>query len=333
MRFRPLVTLLILSYLYQTLYADYKESKWLRPSSVPQPKDNTLTPDRVLLGKYLYFDTRLSSDNTISCASCHNPSMGWSDQRAKSIGVEGKKGSRNSPTIINTAYQYSQFWDGRAKTLEEQALGPIESEVEMNMPIETLIKKLKKIDGYVELFKKAYPKEGITKSTIAKALASFERTILSTNAPFDNFIRGDKNAINSKAKEGFDLFKTKGHCVDCHDGFNFSDGSFHNLGLGDSDQGLVKSRKGVTYMFGAMKTPTLRDVTKSWPYFHDGSVKTLHEAVAICGNGGRFPDSKWLSSSLVDRGLNIDEIEKIVEFLRTLEGEPLEISIPKEFPK
>ncbi len=316
-----------------SLFADFIASDWLRPNSVPTPYDNELTPKRVELGKLLYFDKRLSKSNEISCATCHDPKLGWSDGLSKSIGHNGATGPRNSPTIINTAYQQHQFWDGRVKSLEEQALGPIETEVEMNMPLKELIPKLKKIDGYLKLFKEAYPKSEITKETLAKAIASFERTVVSTESAFDRYIKGDKNAISKDARDGFELFKNKGRCTDCHSGFNFTDGSFHNLGLGDEDKGRIKTRKGVEIPTGEMKTPTLRDITKTWPYFHDGSVKTLHEAVAICGNGGRFTNAKNLSLLIIDRDLNIDEIEKIVAFLRTLEGEEFNIHIPTKFPE
>ena len=323
------LTLLITS----SLFANTPTSEWLRPSSVPVPYDNQLTSKRIELGKLLYFDTRLSSSGEISCATCHNPELGWSDGVPKALGHKGAEGPRNSPTIINTAYQTHQFWDGRVNTLEEQALGPIENVVEMNMPLKKLIPKLKSIDGYVKLFNEAYPHEGITKVTLAKAIASFERTVLSTESAFDRYIQGDKNAISKDAKDGFTLFKSKARCTDCHSGFNFTDGSFHNLGLGDSDKGRIKTRKGVSTPTGEMKTPTLRDITKTWPYFHDGSVKTLHEATAICGNGGRFSDTPNLSLLIVDRGLSIDEIEKIVAFLRTLEGKEMDLNIPTKFPQ
>ncbi len=316
-----------------SLFANTLASQWLRPNSVPTPYDNQLTAKRVALGKLLYFDVRLSSANNISCATCHDPEMGWSDALPKAIGHNGAQGPRNSPTIINTAYQEHQFWDGRANSLEEQALGPIENVVEMNMPLNKLIPKLKKIDGYVKLFKEAYPNAQITKETLAKAIASFERTILSTESAFDRYIKGDKNAISQDAKDGFTLFRSKGRCTDCHSGFNFTDGSFHNLGLGDSDKGRIHIRKGISRGTGEMKTPTLRDITKTWPYFHDGSVKTLHEATAICGNGGRYPDTQNLSPLIIDRGLNIDEIEQIVAFLRTLEGKEMNLVIPTKFPQ
>jgi len=330
------LTFLILAVLLLSispLQAFGTSSEWIRPNSVPVPYDNRPTPQRIELGKLLYFDKRLSKSEKISCASCHNPELGWSDAEPKAIGHEGKIGPRNSPTIINTAYQTHQFWDGRVETLEEQALGPIEANVEMNMPLDILIPKLRKIKGYVKLFEKAYPGLGITKDTLAKAIASFERTILSTEAPFDRYIKGDKGAISKEAKDGFELFKEKGRCTDCHSGFNFSDGSFHNLGLKDGDKGRIEVRKGVKKATGAFKTPTLRDITKTGPYFHDGSVKTIHEAAAICGNGGRFSDAKGLSFFMIDRDLSIDDIEKLVTFMRTLEGEPMNIKIPTKFPK
>ncbi len=314
--------------------------KWLRPAEVPQPEDNKLTPERIELGKLLYFDKRLSSSGKISCATCHHPKHGWSDEKptSKAVGHEGRVGPRNSPTVLNTAYQRHQFWDGRAKSLEEQALGPIEADVEMNMPLDELIPKLRKIKGYVDLFEKAYPGEGITKETLAKAIASFERTVVSTIAPFDKYAMGDKDALTQKQKEGFELFKGKAHCVDCHDGFNFTDGSFHNIGLNDGElhgkelgRYLVKRRAA---WYGVMKTPTLRDVVKSGPYFHDGSAKTLEEVTHICGNGGRYEHNvKNKSTFMKNRGLTKDEISKIVAFLGSLKGPDLDIEIPTKFPQ
>ncbi|BBG66011.1 cytochrome c551 peroxidase [Hydrogenimonas sp.] len=307
-------------------------SKWIRPDTVPAPKNNRITPERIELGKFLYFDTRLSRDNTISCATCHNPALGWSDGEPKAVGIEGRRGPRNSPTVLNTAYQRHQFWDGRAKSLEEQALGPIQADVEMDMDLDKLVERLNGIKGYRELFEKAYPGEGITKDTIAKAIATFERTVVSTEAPFDRYVKGDENAISENAKKGFALFTGKGKCNNCHDGFNFTDGSFHNLGLGDSDIGRYKLKKRAAW-FHAFKTPTLRDVTLTAPYFHDGSIKTLEEATAVCGNGGRFYYSKNLSPLIVDRGLTPDEISLIVDFLKTLEGKPMNLEIPTSFPQ
>jgi cytochrome c peroxidase len=315
-------------------------SKWLRPAEVPQPKDNQLTKERIELGKLLYFDTRLSSSDAISCATCHHPQRGWTDLSPvpKAVGHEGRTGPRNSPTVLNSAYQRHQFWDGRAKSLEEQALGPIEADVEMNMPLEVLIPKLNKIEGYKKLFKEAYPESNgvITEEYLAKAIASFERTAVSQEAPFDKFIKGDKSAISEEAQEGFKLFTGKANCVSCHEGFNFTDGSFHNLGMHDGElvgkelgRYLVKRRAA---WYGVFKTPTLRDVAKSHPYMHDGSVKTLEEASIIC-NEGRFPNAKNISTQMPRADLSRDDISKIVTFMETLSGPDVPVDIPTTFPQ
>ncbi len=309
-------------------------SHYLKPKSISYPKDNPITPQKIELGKLLFFDKRVSKSNTISCASCHNPKLGWSDGLPKAIGDEGKKGRRNSPTIINSAYLESFFHDGRASSLEEQALGPIEAEVEMNMPLDELVKKLKNIKGYQKLFLEAFGQQGITKETIAKAIASFERTILSSETPFDKWIKGDDDAISSDAKDGFGVFIHKGRCGSCHDGFNFTNESFNNVGLGDkNDLGVYEISKNKSRIwYGAFKTPTLRDIEKSFPYFHDGSVKTLEEAVTICGNGGRKP-VKIRSPFFRDRELNTQEVQNVVFFLKTLTSTSQNIQIPLIFPE
>jgi cytochrome c peroxidase len=321
------------------VYATADMQKWLRPAEVPQPKDNKLTPQRVALGKLLYFDTRLSANGKISCATCHNPKRGWTDLIPVAKAIGAGRGPRNSPTILNSAYQSRQFWDGRARTLEKQALGPIEADVEMNSPLKDLIPKLNKIKGYVAMFNEAYPGEGgLTKKTLAKAIASFERTVVSTTSPFDKYAKGNKNAISETSEKGFELFKDKAHCMDCHDKFNFTDGSFHNIGLHDGElQGKELGRyltKRRAAWYGVFKTPTLRDVTKSGPYFHDGSVKTLKEAVTICASGGRYKNGvKNKSTYIVDRKLTDVEIDEIVSFLKTLSGPDIELNIPTKFPQ
>ncbi|MEA3383350.1 MAG: cytochrome c peroxidase [Campylobacterota bacterium] len=341
--FKVLASLLVASSLFTTSsFATEDMKKWLRPTEVPQPADNKLTPERIELGKLLYFDVRLSSSEKISCATCHHPKSGWSDLKPtpKAVGHEGRVGPRNSPVVLNTAYQNRQFWDGRVRTLEQQALGPIEADVEMNMPLEVLIPKLNKIEGYKTLFAEAYPKSNgvITEDYLAKAIASFERTVVSTDAPFDRYIKGDKSAVNQYVLDGFELFKGKAHCADCHDGFNYSDGSFHNIGLNDGElhgkeQGryLVKRRAS---WYGVMKTPTLRDIGKSAPYFHDGSVKTLKEATAICAAGGRYENNvKNKSTFMIDRKLTDTEINKVVAFLKSLTGPNMKLTIPTKFPQ
>jgi len=341
---KRIVTLLTATLLTATLFAGENNDtkKWLKPDRVPTPSDNPLTKEKIELGKLLYFDVRLSRDDSISCATCHHPKRGWTDlvPATKAIGFEGRRGPRNSPVVLNTAFQSRQFWDGRARSLEEQALGPIGAGVEMNMPIKQLIPKLNKIEGYKKLFKEAYPQSNgeITKEYLAKAIASFERTVISTEAPFDRYIKGDKKAISHDAQKGFELFKGKAHCTDCHDGWNFTDGSFHNVGLIDGElKGKELGRYNVKARpawYGVMKTPTLRDVTKSYPYFHDGSVKTLKEATVLCASGGRYEKGvKNKSDYMKDRKLTEKEVDQIVTFMKSLTGPDLDIKIPTKFPQ
>lgn len=335
-----LFSMLLVSLGLVELQAKTQKEEWLRPAEVPQPENNKLTPERIELGKLLFFDTRLSRDDTISCATCHHPKRGWTDLEpsSKAVGFEGITGPRNSPTLLNVAYNSRHFWDGRAKTLEEQALGPMQADVEMNMPIEVLIPKLNAIKAYVKLFEEVYPGEGLTKTTLAKAVASFERTIVSGLSPFDKYIQGDENSMTQEQIAGFELFKTKAHCTDCHDTFNFTDGSFHNIGL---SKGELKGKELGRYnlknrasWYGVMKTPTLRDVTKSAPYFHDGSVETLKESTEICSSGGRHKKGVHnKSDSMKDRGLSQKEKDAIEAFLRALESPDLDIKIPTKFPQ
>jgi len=298
---------------------DLKE--WVRPKEIPYPKDNPITKDKVALGKKLFFDPILSRANNIACSSCHDPVKGWSDADEVAIGDQGRKGTRNSPTILNSAYQYVYFWDGRAKSLEEQALGPIKAHVEMNLDPKEAVRKLQKNEEYQKQFKKVFPDEGITVKTLAQAIATFERTIVSGESRFDKWIEGDATKLNDDELEGFALFLDKADCVICHRGFNFTDNSFYNIGIDNGDIGreAVKKR---AFWHGAFKTPTLRNIENSAPYFHDGSVKTLEEAVEICAKGGRDKNATNKSEMLRDKNLTKDEIMKIVSFLKTL-SEPV----------
>ncbi len=307
---------------------------WLKSSTSVVPSDNPQNIQKIKLGKLLFFDKRLSSTDTISCASCHNPALGWSDGLKVAVGVEKRVGRRNTPTILNSVYLSSFFHDGRASSLEEQAKGSIESSVEMDMPIEKLVKKLQKIEGYEKFFIKAFKTKGITKEKILKAIASFERTIVASDTPFIRWVKGDKYAIGSTAKKGFEIFNNKGKCSSCHNGFNFTDESFNNIGLGDKkDLGVYEVTKGKSRVwYGAFKTPTLIGVELTAPYFHDGSIKTLKEAVTICGNGGRKP-VKIRSPFFRDRNLNKEDVVGVVAFLKTLTPLPFKIIIPKVFPK
>lgn len=308
-------------------------SKFLRPAEVPYPENNKPTAERVELGKLLFFDARLSKNNDISCATCHNPKTGWQDGVPLAVGDKGAVGSRNTPGILNAAYQMHQFWDGRAKSLEEQALGPIQADVEMNLSLDEALARLKNIKGYVQLFEKAYPGEGITKDTLAKAIASFERTIVSSDAPFDKYIKGDKNAISPEALKGWKVFSSdKGKCLNCHSGFNYTDGSFHNIGLNSEDTGRFKLKERDSW-FGAFKTPTLRDVAKTAPYFHNGSVKDLFTATDMCAQGGENHNVRNYSTALHRLDVTKEEVEYLVEFMKALSSPDMKIDIPTKFPQ
>jgi cytochrome c peroxidase len=303
---------------------------WLRPSAVPFPPDNAPNAARIELGKILFFDPRLSGSGFLSCATCHNPGMGWSDGLPTGIGHEFKKLGRATPTVLNAVYQPLLMWDGRKPNLEAQALGPIESAAEMNMPLDELVKRLSAINGYSPLFHKAYPGEGITKETVGKALASFERTIVSTDAPFDHWRKGSRKAMSESAVRGFELFQNKAACVKCHQGFNFSDNGFHNIGvrsLGDSeDEGRFAHRK-VKILKGAFKTPTLRDIELTAPYMHNGMYNTLEEVVDHYDRGG---DTKTnLSPNMTPLGLSEQEKKDLVAFMKSLTGPALRVEIPR----
>lgn len=263
-----------------------------RPKFISFPKDNPYTAAKAALGKKLYFDTRLSAANVQSCASCHSPSFGWGDGQPKGVGHLMKPLGRRSPTIINAAYGQIFMWDGRADTLEEQALGPIQSDVEMAMPMDTLLKRLKSMSEYAPLFEAAFPGKGISGETIGKAIATYERTIVSGIAPFDAWIDGDEKAISDSAKRGFEIFNTKGQCSSCHSGWNFTDDSFHDIGLTSEDIGRGKFLVGVIRAQHAFKTPGLREIAHRGPYMHDGSMATLEEVVEHYNHGGVSRESR-----------------------------------------
>jgi cytochrome c peroxidase len=303
--------------------------KYLRPAAAPAPADNKVTPDRVELGKALFFDPRLSGSNWISCATCHNPALGWSDGMATGLGHGMQRLGRATPTIVNTAFNPIQMWDGRKSTLEDQALGPIGADVEMNQPLPELVQKLESIAGYRKMFDKAYPGEGITTQTIAKAIASFERTVLSTESPFDRWRMGDQRAVSESAKRGFAVFTGKANCSVCHSGFNFTDNGFHNIGvkdLGAEDVGRFNERK-IASMKGAFKTPTLRDIALTAPYMRNGMYKTLEEVVDHYDRGGDVKEN--LSPNMKPLGLTAQERTDLVEFMKSLTGRPMQVAVPQ----
>ena len=294
-----------------------KETVITIPKGLPQirfPKDNVPTTEKIELGKQLYFDKRLSSDNTISCASCHDPAKGFSNAEQFATGVGGKKGGRNSPTVLNTAYNKFQFWDGRAGSLEEQALGPIQNPIEMNMKLEDVVKKLNGIKGYKDQFQKVFGTD-VTSEGIALAIASYERTVLSGNAPYDLFQAGDQKALSESAQRGLKLFKSKAACASCHSGPNFTDNGFHNIGLKDNNKDA--GRKAVSKLegdTGTFKTPTLREIAKTAPYMHDGSMKTLEEVMKHYNQGGI--DNPYLDEEIFPLKLTDEEVKDLITFLK-----------------
>lgn len=303
------------------------KKEYTRPSSIPFPKENPYSGDKADLGRKLFFDPRLSGANYISCATCHNPSFAWGDALPKGIGNGMTVLGRRTPTILNTAWAELLMWDGRFESLEEQALGPMSAPVEMNQNMEAIVTELATIPEYRTLFNLSFPGEGISVANIAKAIATFERTVVSGIAPFDRWVSGDEEAISESAKRGFDLFNNKANCVACHSGWNFTDGSFHDIGVADKDIGRGKQLPSIAPMQHAFKTPTLRNAVERAPYMHDGSLTNLHSVVAHYNDG--FVQRPSLSESIYKLGLTDPEKSDLVAFLKTLSSEDTLVSLPR----
>lgn len=287
------------------------------------PAGNPMTPEKVELGKMLYFDKRISKDGTISCATCHNPKEGWTERKDTSVGIHEQKGTRNSPTVLNAAYAAAQFWDGRAATLEEQALGPVENPIEMGNSMESVVAELAKIPEYQERFQKVFG-AGVTKEGFAMAIAAFERTVLSGNSPYDRYKNGDEQALTEAQKRGLDLFEGTG-CADCHTPPLFSSYQYRNAGVGIDQKNADLGRQVVTGKEsdkGRFRIPSLRDVADTAPYFHDGSAKTLEDAVALMAAGGKDnPNLAPELEAIRDAKLTEQDRKDLVAFLQALSGE------------
>jgi cytochrome c peroxidase len=290
-----------------------------------------MTPEKIELGKMLYFDKRVSKDGTISCATCHDPKRGWAEDEPTSTGIRGQKGGRNAPTVINAAYATSQFWDGRAATLEEQAVGPVANPIEMGSSMPAVVEKLSKIPEYQERFQKVFG-TGVTEKGFAQAIAAFERTIVSGDSAYDRFKAGDKKALSGAQKRGLKVFEKAG-CANCHSPPLFSDYDFHNAGVDAGKPKPDEGRKMVTKKdedTGAFRVPSLRDVAKTAPYFHDGSARTLEEAVALMAAGGK--DNPHRSSDfdpVREAKLTSKDQKDLVEFLKALSGKYPIVEPPK----
>ena len=305
---------------------------WLLPDQAPYPEDNKPTPARVELGKKLFFDPRLSGDGNMSCATCHSPLFGWSDGLPTARGFKSMVLGRASPVVTNSAFNTLQMWDGRKRSLEEQAIGPMESAVEMNMDLSGAVNMLKMSPTYRADFKKAYPNEPLSLKTLAKALASFERTVISNNSPFDRWVKGDKKAMTQQQVNGFRIFvdPDKGNCAVCHSSPNFSDSGFHNIGLAsygldNPDMGRY-AIKPIRSMKGAFKTPTIRDITLSAPYFHDGSAITLEDVVDHYVKGGEVKTN--LAPNMKALNLTAAEKSDLVAFMKALTTPPSPFVLP-----
>lgn len=310
----------------ETLSIKELKKAYSRPKNVPYLDDNPYTTEKELLGKNLYFDPRLSGSGMISCASCHNPSLGWSDGLEKAMGHGHKQLGRKSPTILNLAWTEKMMWDGRFSHLEGQALGPISSPDEMNMDMKSLPERLKAIPGYVSLFEKAFPKQEISNDLIARAIAVYERGVVSGQAPFDRWIKGDEKAITEDAKKGFALFNSKANCASCHSGWRFTDDSFHDIGLKSEDVGRGKFLKLKSQQF-AFKTPGLRNIAVRAPYMHDGSEKTLAQVIDFYDKGGHAKRDS-LSGLIKPLGLTDEEKMQLAKFMESLTSKDKAVEFP-----
>jgi cytochrome c peroxidase len=279
--------------------------------------------DKAGLGKLLFFDPLLSKNKAISCATCHKPEYAFADTSAVSKGFKDRKGSRNTPTAMNVLLQKAFFWDGRAKTLEEQALAPIENPVEMNLPIEEAVKRLQKSDRYNGYFKKIFKSEP-NRGNLAEALAAFERTLETSDSPFDSWkFSDDPDAVSESVKRGFVLFNTKGKCSQCHFGADFTQNEFRNVGLFNGKNLNDSGRMAITGKkedLGKFKTPSLRNVAVTAPYMHNGMAKTLDAVIDFYNDPDKIVPDAINRDSILSKPLGLTEEEKkdIKEFLLAL---------------
>jgi len=291
------------------------------------PRDNPMTAAKVTLGHQLFFEKRLSRDNTVSCASCHDPQQGWSNAARFATGVRDQQGGRSAPTIINAGYlsggsvrfaKLLQFWDGRSVDLEGQALGPIANPIEMDLTIPEAVDRLNSIEGYRAQFQEVFGTDA-TEDALAKSIAAFERTVLSGNAPIDRYLAGEEDALSDSARRGWALFNAgnRANCTACHKYPNFADGGFHNLGVGigaaqpDLGRFVVTDQEGDR---GRFKTPTLREIARTAPYMHDGSQATLEDVVEYYVKGG--VQNPQLDEEMKPLKLTDEEKADLVSFLR-----------------
>lgn len=309
-------------------------------SKPPFPADNPYSLEKEELGKQLFFDPRLSQSGQISCANCHDPELAFADGRRVAYGHDRQLGVRNSPSLINIAYAKEFFWDGRAETLEDQVKSPIENPVEMNLHTKLAVKRIAKIKGYKALFKKAFGDEKVTDEKISRAIATFERTLISPKSRFDKFVAGKKDELTDSEINGMHLFRTKANCINCHNTPYFSDQQFHNIGLtyfGREYQDLGKY--GITKKaedVGKFKTPTLREISQTAPYMHNGLFPHIRGVLNMYNAGmpteklkvSNVPSPKK-SEMLEPLKLTESELTDLENFLRTLHSYQYKMRAPK----
>ncbi|WP_264212607.1 cytochrome-c peroxidase [Leisingera thetidis] len=299
---------------------------FLRPAAVPFPASAPYNREIATLGKMLFFDPRLSGGQNISCSSCHNPSFGWESPVPQTIGAANTPVRRHAPTILNAAWITPLFWDGRAGSLEEQAIGPITAPDEMNARFDDIAIRLSAVKEYKIWFERLFPGRGIRKETILTALATYERTIVSGVARFDRWVNGDGTAVPEAAKRGFALFTGRANCVSCHSGWMFTDNQLHDIGLLTSDPGaggLAAQDPAMLYRF---KTPGLRNIAMRAPYMHDGSLLSLPEVIRHYARGGSAKGAR--QADIEGFTVSEQEISDLIAFLETLTDNETNVPTP-----
>jgi cytochrome c peroxidase len=298
--------------------------KYQWPTSIPYPKDDPYSEVKFELGRMLFFDPVLSGSEDRSCANCHNPALSWADGQPRAIGLTQQSLPLRTPTLLGVAWIPKLGWTGHFRELESVAITPITARQMMNLPETLLIERLSEIRGYVDAFKDAFPDGDINRSEIEQALATFERSIVPTQAPIDRWINGDTNAMSQSAVRGFDLFNGKANCAACHSGWAFTDGTFHDIGTAQGDDlGRGKLFPTSVALRYAFKTPTLRDVARRAPYMHDGSVPTLAAVIELYNRGGIDRPSR--SPEIHPLNLTANEKTDLIAFLETLSGGPASV--------
>lgn len=306
---------------------DHSREDFRRPLSIPFPDEAPYHPQIATLGKMLFFDPRLSSAQNMSCATCHNPSFGWEAPVDLAIGASNEPLPRHAQTVANLAWSEHFFWDGRASSLEEQAAGPIVAAVEMNSPIDETLDRLRNVSAYVAWFDRLFPGEGLTERTLLVAIATYERTIVTDWAPFDRWVEGDDDAISASAQRGFEVFVGKAGCAACHSGWNFTDDTFHDIGLYTEDVGRQAISDDGPHSWHAFKTPGLRDIVSRAPYMHNGALPDLDSVIVHYASGGiRRPS---LSPLMHPFELTDQEFDDLIAFLESLSGDAVDVPSPR----